>query len=69
MDWLINLINRVKRNEQTEEVDVTVTRRAWLPEEVKFLSKNYRNIGATEVAHHLDRTPDSVRSKAKSLGL
>lgn len=59
-----------KKN-QTEEVveEPVAKRRAWLPEEVKFITKNYRKIGAAEVAWQLDRTEDSVRGKAKALGL
>lgn len=58
---------KVQAEEQTEEV--ASTRRAWLPEEVKFLTKNFRKIGAAETAWQLERTEDSVRGKAKALGL
>lgn len=68
MSWLTNLFKR-KETIADLAADKVEGRRAWMPEEVTFITKNFRKLGAVEVAWQLGRTADSVRGKAKSLGL
>lgn len=69
MSWLTNLFKRSKTIQELVEDDSVIKRKAWTPDEVKFLTKNYHKIGATEVAWQLGRSKDSIYAKAKSLGL
>lgn len=66
MDWFKKLF---KRSDNTAVAEQAVVRKVWTPDEVKFITKNFRKLGANEVAWQLGRTEDSVRSKAKVLGL
>lgn len=68
MSWLTNLLKRKDTIAELVQDDST-TKKAWTPDEVTFISKNFRKLGAVEVAWQLGRTGDSVRSKARTLGL
>lgn len=69
MSWLKNLLKRKKTVAELIQDDNVIARKAWTPDEVKLLTKEFRKIGAVEVAWQLGRTEDSVRGKARSLGL
>jgi hypothetical protein len=44
-------------------------KRRWTPESDSFLSKFYRAEGGPYCAHHLHRTPEAVKCRARELGL
>lgn len=43
--------------------------RTWTSRETKYLVKNYETKSRSEIAKHLNRTVDSIKVKAKTLGL
>jgi len=69
MSWLKNLFKRSKTIKELAEDDSVIKPKAWTPDEVKFLQKNFKKIGAAEVAWQLGRSKDSVYGKARTLGL